>query len=128
MENERFSQEEYSFIPEYTVPTEYTPEYPDVSFFQESSVTCREENIFRGEVPPGEEDPNLLREEKRKKQSRYAWLRNLLGSAIRGGAILVALGALLAAAIPSMEEKEGSRVAAAKQLLVKFEEPPFHQP
>ena len=72
MEEDRNTAEEYSLFPEHMIPPEYTPEYPDVSYFQESYVTAREENIFRGETPPGEEDLRALRREERKKRARFS--------------------------------------------------------
>ena len=91
MDNEEIRYEEYSLLPEHDIPPEFTPEYPDVSFFQESYVTAREENIFQGEVPEGETDPKAMRKEKRRQRSRFEWLRSLLGSAMRGGAIVFAI-------------------------------------
>ena len=76
MENEWDHNEELTPLPEHTFYPEYTPEYPDVTFFKESSVTMREENIFQGEHPPGE-SPRDLREERKKKRSRWAWFRRI---------------------------------------------------
>lgn len=54
---------EYTDREEYKALFEYTPVYPDVSFFRESAVTTHEENVFCGEAPPGERQ----RRRKRKK-------------------------------------------------------------
>ena len=128
MDNEYELKEEYTLLPEYTAPPEYTPEYPDVSFFQESSVTAREENIFQGETPPGEEDPNALREEKKKEQSRFAWLRSLFASALRGGAALLTLLALIGTTAVVADAKEGTPVATVKEWVNQLKEPALKTP
>ena len=68
--NKEFRQApEHVMRPEYNVLPEYTPVYPDINFFKEHAVTAREENIFQGEVPPGE-PAKKLREERKEKRSR----------------------------------------------------------
>ena len=71
---------EHNTVPEHTLLPEYNPVYPDVTFFKESSVTTREENIFQGEPPAGEAR-RISREQKRKERERYSLLQKLLGHA-----------------------------------------------
>ena len=87
---------EHTFTPEYSTLPEYTPVYPDITFFKESSVTTREENIFSGQTPPGETAKDVA-EERKEKRSRFNILRNLLGTAARGGAIALAAATVVAA-------------------------------
>ena len=128
MDQNELHYEEYPLLPEHSVPPEYTPEYPDVSFFQESYVTAREENIFQGETPPGEEDPNVIRREKQKKRSRFAWLQNLLGSALRGGAILLALLGLISVLTSETEAAPDTPAGQVKEYYTALRKPPFRHP
>ena len=128
MDQHELHYEEYPLLPEHSVPPEYTPEYPDVSFFQESYVTAREENIFQGETPPGEEDPNVIRREKQKKRSRFAWLQNLLGSALRGGAILLALLGLISVLTSETEAAPDTPAGQVKEYYTALRKPPFRHP
>ncbi len=94
--NKEFPQHpESDMIPEHSVLPEYNPVYPDITFFKESSVTCREENIFQGHPPAGE-DPYEEKREKRKKRERYSLLQSLLGSAVKGGVALLSAMAVVA--------------------------------
>ena len=106
---------EYSAMPEHTPLPEYNPVYPDASFFTESSVTCREENVFQGRPPAGE-PPRKDRRQKRKERERYSLLRALLGSAARGGAaVLCAVGAL------AIITGDGARGAHASRIALAFD-------
>ena len=64
MEKKEGKSREFNGIKEHSVLPEYTPVYPDVSFFRESSVTMHEENIFGANTPPYEKDRRELRREK----------------------------------------------------------------
>ena len=69
--------EEHPKTIEYRTHPEYTSVYPDISFFRESAVTMREENVFQGEIPPGEKPDRPRRrngkdEEDRKKKEAAA--------------------------------------------------------
>ena len=109
MDNEWNYKEELELGPEHLIDPEFTPEYPDVSFFKESSVTMREENIFQGEVPGGETPPKTADRQKAK-QTRMSWFRKFLGSAMRGGA------AILAASTLVVNAAEGDPSAAARRI------------
>ena len=81
MEDERLFEElpplpEETSFPEHTMLPEYTPVYPDASFFQESAVTAREENIFHGQTPEGEE---ALIRSTRKFMRRFAAMEKASG-------------------------------------------------
>ena len=128
MENELNHQEELTPQPEHILYPEYTPEYPDVSFFQESYVTMREENIFHGEIPPEERNTAEDRREKQKKRRRWAWLQRLLGSALRGGAALFALSALVLGAVSLKEPEAESPAARIKVLAADLHKVPFTAP
>ena len=108
MDNEWNYNEELEPGPEHIIDPEFTPEYPDVSFFKESYVTMREENIFQGEVPQGE-SAKTARETQKEKRSRYSWVRKILGSAMRGGAAIVAAAALIGNAAETRSFSAGER-------------------
>ena len=124
MDNEWNNNEYLPPQPEHSIDPEYTPEYPDVTFFKESAVTMREENIFQGEVPPGESTRNA-RAQKQRKRSRYNWFRKFLGSAMRGGAAIVAAAALIGNAAAGNDSSGGRRVRA---MLYEYEQDAFEQP
>ena len=114
--------QEYRMLPEHRSHTEYTPLNPDISFFQESSVTAREENIFQGTVPPGEEEnPYLRARAAKKKKKRFLFLQRSLGAAVRAGAavlmILLAVGLILL-----HREAPASRTKAGEKIAEKLEE------
>ena len=77
MDNEWNYNEELEPMPEHHIDPEFTPEYPDVTFFKESYVTMREDNIFQGETPQGE-SPRNIKEEKQAKRSRKDFLHGIL--------------------------------------------------
>ena len=104
---------EHSTLPEHTKLPEYNPVYPDVTFFKESSVTTREENIFQGEPPAGE-TRRVSREEKRKERERFSLLQKILGSALRGGAAVMA--AAVAVSAVSFAQ-EGDLAASIRKLI-----------
>ncbi|MBO4288977.1 MAG: hypothetical protein J5865_02605 [Lachnospiraceae bacterium] len=126
MDNEWNHSEEFTPLPEHTSYPEYTPEYPDVTFFKESYVTSREENIFQGEVPPGEsghvED---LREERKEKRRRENWLRWFLSGLVKAGAVLLAIIILVAGAERKEEPEADTRDKFVKLLGVDLIKPPF---
>ena len=124
MDNEWNNNEYLPPQPEHSIDPEYTPEYPDVTFFKESAVTMREENIFQGEVPVGESTRNA-RAQKQRKRSRYNWFRKFLGSAMRGGAAIVAAAALIGNAAAGNDSSGGRRVRA---MLYEYEQDAFEQP
>ena len=94
--NEELPQRpEFNAIPEYSVLPEYNPVYPDVTFFRESSVTCREENVFQGRPPEGE-PPRRDKRELRRKRDRNGFLLNFLLSAFKGGAAVLCAVAVVA--------------------------------
>ena len=114
-ENQTFNAEfpqrpENTFIPEHTALPEYNPVYPDINFFKESSVTCKEENIFQG-LPPAGEDPAEARREKRKERNRYALLQKLLGYAVRGGAAVLFVSVAVVAFAAFGPDKEANKAA-----------------
>ena len=95
--NEEFSQRpEHNIPPEHTTLPEYNPVYPDVTFFKESSVTCKEENIFQGRPPEGEDSHFETRAEKHKR-NRYSLLQQFLRTALRSGAAVLTTVAVVAA-------------------------------
>lgn len=97
MEKKEGKSREFNGIKEHSVLPEYTPVYPDVSFFRESSVTMHEENIFGANTPPYEKDRRELRREKEnEKKKKETLLRYLLGSAARAGAAVFAVAVLVA--------------------------------
>ena len=112
MDNEWNQQEEMTPLPEHTNYPEFTPEYPDVTFFKESFVTMMEENIFQGEIPEGEGEgagtEQDLKEKREKQRSRLSWLRNFLGSAMRAGAAVFAVTALIVNATTMTDAASGS--------------------
>lgn len=114
---------EHTQLPEHTSLPEYNPVYPDVTFFKESSVTTREENIFQGEPPAGEAR-RILREEKRKKRERYSLLQKLLGLASRGGA--AALAAVVVVSAVSFAQ-DGSIAQSIKKAIQSAQRPAFTQ-
>ena len=128
MEPQETHFEEHSLFPEHVIPPEYTPEYPDMSYFQESYVTAREENIFQGETPPGEEDLRALRREERKKRARFSWLRSLLGSALRGGAVVFGMCALVVTLVSGADLPEDSPWAPVESIVSDLKREPLHTP
>ena len=125
MDNEWNNNEYLPPQPEHSIDPEYTPEYPDVTFFKESAVTMREENIFRGEIPAGEAPPKTAKQQKKAKQTRISWFRKFLGSAMRGGAALVAATTLIANAASGDSSAGGRRI---RELVYDFKEEAFAQP
>ena len=124
MDNEWNYNEELEPMPEHHIDPEFTPEYPDVTFFKESYVTMREDNIFQGETPQGE-SPRNIKEEKQAKRNRMSWFRKFLGSAMRGGAAIVAASALI------VNAAEGDSSAAArriKEMMIPLHEDAIEQP
>lgn len=110
-------KEEYSKKEEYHSLPEYTPTYPDISFFRESAVSAREENVFCGEAPPGERRRRRQKKkdkEEEKKKKEYA-LRMLLRSAVRAGAAVLAIAAVVTfiSLNGGFGTKTGAAVAAA---------------
>ncbi len=104
---------EYTDREEYKALFEYTPVYPDVSFFRESAVTTHEENVFCGEAPPGERQRRRKRKkdkEEEKKKKEYA-LRMLLRSAVRAGAAVLAAVVLIS--VISLNGGFGTKTGAA---------------
>ena len=114
---------EHTQLPEHTSLPEYNPVYPDVTFFKESSVTTKEENIFQGEPPAGEAR-RISREEKRKKRERYSLLQKLLGLASRGGA--AALAAVVVVSAVSFAQ-DGSIAQSIKKAIQSAQRPAFTQ-
>lgn len=117
MRKNDMKKEEYTEKEEFNPLPEYTPAYPDISFFRESSVTTHEENVFCGEAPPGEKKRRRQKkkdkkEEKKKKE--YA-LRMLLRSAVRAGAAVLAIAAVVTfiSLNGGFGTKTGAAVAAA---------------
>ena len=125
MDNEWNNNEYLPPQPEHSIDPEYTPEYPDVTFFKESAVTMREENIFRGEIPAGEAPPKTAKQQKKAKQTRMSWFRKFLGSAMRGGAALAAATTLIANAASGDSSAGGRRI---RELVYDFKEEAFAQP
>ena len=124
MDNEWNYNEELEPMPEHHIDPEFTPEYPDVTFFKESYVSMREDNIFQGEPPQGEPQQKA-QEQQKAKQTRMSWFRKFLGSAMRGGAAIVAASALI------VNAAEGDPSAAAhriKNMMVKLHEDAIEQP
>ena len=109
MDNEWNNNEYLPPQPEHSIDPEFTPEYPDVTFFKESAVTMREENIFQGEVPQGEK-PRKAQEAQKAKRNRMSWFRKFLGSAMRGGAAIVAATTLIANAAAGDQSAGGNRI------------------
>ena len=128
MDRPEMPYEEYPLLPEYSIPPEFTPEYPDVSYFQESYVTAREENIFQGETPPGEPDPRVLRKEEHRKRARFSWLQKLLGSALRGGAALVALTSLIITIVSTADLPADSPWPHVKNKITRLQDDAFRRP
>ena len=118
MDSEWNYNEEFEPMAEHHIDPEFTPEYPDVSFFKESYVTMQEENIFQGEIPQGE-TPKKERADRRSDRSRFSWFRKLLGSAMRGGA------AIAAAAMLVVNAAEGDSSAFARKVRVFIDD--LHQ-
>ena len=125
MDHEWHQSEENTLLPEHTFYPEYTPEYPDVTFFKESYVTSREENIFQGEIPPEESNIEDPREEKKKKRRREGWLRWFLGAAVKAGAALFAIIMLITNAWAKEEPTADTRARFEKVLGVDLLKPPF---
>lgn len=110
--NEEFTQRpEHNIAPEHTTLPEYNPVYPDVTFFKESSVTCREENIFQGRPPAGE-DPRFDERAEKRKRNRYSILQQFLRTALRSGAAVLTAVAVVAA-ITSPGDTSRGRYAAS---------------
>lgn len=125
--NKEFRQApEHVTAPEYNVLPEYTPVYPDINFFKEHAVTAREENIFQGEVPPGEPARDL-REERKEKRSKYNLLQKLLGLASRGGVIALALLTVISALVFNLEEPLSEPARKAAAIVSQGKKPAFHQ-
>ena len=113
---------EHSALPEHTTLPEYNPVYPDVTYFKESFVTTREENIFQGEPPAGEKR-RVSREEKRKERERYTLLQRLLGLAFRGGAAV--LCAMLVVSVVSFAENKGDNAWSIRKAVQSAQRPAF---
>ena len=114
---------EYNAVPEHRSLPEYNPVYPDVSFFKESTVTTREENIFQGEPPAGE-PRRITREERRKLRERYSLLQKLLGSALRGGAAVLSAAVVISAVSFG---QEGGLASAIRNAVSGAKKPAFTQ-
>ena len=114
---------EHNTVPEHTLLPEYNPVYPDVTFFKESSVTTREENIFQGEPPAGEAR-RISREQKRKERERYSLLQKLLGLASRGGAAVLAAVVVVSAVSFA---QDGDNAGAIKKAVQNARRPAFTQ-
>ena len=114
---------EHSSLPEHTRLPEYNPVYPDESFFKESSVTTKEENIFQGEAPAGE-PRRILRKEKQKERQRYSILQQLLGTAARGGAAVLAAAVVVSTV--SMAQ-DGENALSIRKLISGAKRPAFTQ-
>ncbi|MBO4869663.1 MAG: hypothetical protein J5585_08130 [Clostridia bacterium] len=113
MEKKEGKSREFNGIKEHSVLPEYTPVYPDVSFFRESSVTMHEENIFGANTPPYEKDRREARREKEnEKKKKETLLRYLLGSAARAGAAVFAVAVLVAI----LAAHGGYKTATAKNI------------
>ena len=114
---------EHNTVPEHTLLPEYNPVYPDVTFFKESSVTTREENIFQGEPPAGEAR-RISREQKRKERERYSLLQKLLGLASRGGAAVLAAVVVVSAVSFA---QDGDNAGTIKKAVQNARRPAFTQ-
>lgn len=113
---------EYSQDPEYRFHPEYTPVYPDSSFFRESAVTMREENVCEGHTPAGERSDRDRRraekEEKNERKKKEAILKYLLRSAAYTAAAALAVGCLAAFIITrGAPAAAGTKTAAAAAAL-----------
>ena len=125
--NEEFPQRpEHDSVPEHSVLPEYNPVYPDITFFKESSVTCREENIFQGHPPEGESSYNGKRET-RQKRERFSILRTLLGSASRGGAAVLCMLAVVALLASDTSIFRGKPVLRIEDAFNRAKKPAFTQ-
>ncbi len=130
-ENDLFSNEfpqrpEHDIAPEHSMLPEYNPVYPDITFFKESSVTCREENIFQGRPPEGEPDLRSRREE-RKKRSKYSILQKFLGSAIRGGAAVLCAALVVAVITSDGDDGRGAYASKIADAVNSSKRPAFTQ-
>ncbi len=127
MEKKTDGFQEYRVLPEHRSHAEYTPQSPDISFFLESAVTAREENIFQGSVPPGEEEnPFIKARAEKKKKKRFAFLNQLLGGAARIAAAVCVF--LLLAGLIVLHETPASKSTAgekAKEILEKAQRPVY---
>ena len=118
MKKDGKDRKEYTKHEEYRHYPEYTPVYPDSSFFRESSVTMHEENVFSGQTPPGERS---YRDEKKKEENdrkkKESILRLLLRSAAYTAAAVLAVGGLVALASlhGGYGTASGTKIAAALQ-------------
>ena len=128
MDNEELLFEEHPLLPEHYIPPEFTPEYPDVSFFKESYVTAREENIFQGHPPEGEGRTRANRKEKQKEKTRFNWLRQLLGSALRGGAAVFGVCTLIVTIVSGADIPKSSTWQPVKVLLQELKGDPIVPP
>ncbi|MBQ5950836.1 MAG: hypothetical protein IJL66_01630 [Lachnospiraceae bacterium] len=117
---------EFDPLPEHSSLPEYSPLYPDITFFQESSVTCREENIFQGRPPEGEPSRSDRREERRKRE-RYSILHTLLGSAMRGGAVVLATMTAVAVITASADSGRGQFAPQIAEAVESARRPAFTQ-
>ena len=125
--NEEFPQvPEHKSVPEHSALPEYNPVYPDITFFKESSVTCREENIFQGHPPEGESSYSDKRET-RQKRERYSILRTLLGSASRGGAAVLCMLAVVALLASDTNIFRGKPVLRIEDAFNRAKKPAFTQ-
>ena len=130
-ENDLFSNEfpqrpEHDIAPEHSILPEYNPVYPDITFFKESSVTCREENIFQGRPPEGEPDLRSRREE-RKKRNRYSILQKFLGSALRGGAAVLCAALAVAVITSGGDDERGAYASKIANAVNSAKRPAFTQ-
>ncbi|MCR5010307.1 MAG: hypothetical protein K6A91_05150 [Clostridia bacterium] len=114
---------EHNIAPEHNTLPEYNPVYPDVTFFKESSVTTREENIFQGEPPAGEAR-RVWREKKRKERERYSLLQRLLGLASRGGAAVLAAVVVVSAVSFA---QDGDNAGTIRKAVRSAQRPAFTQ-
>ena len=116
--------EEYHSLPEHTSHNEYTPLNPDISFFKESSVSTKEENIFQGTVPPGEEEnPFTAARRKKKDKKRYAMLSRFLAGAVRAGAAAFCLLLIGLIVLLNKDSADSDTALQAKEILETAQRP-----
>ena len=120
MHRQEMPYEEHPMLPEHIIPQEYTPVFPDVSFFRESFVTMREENVSQGQDPPGEDRQGASQNNKKASRTPFSWLRNFLGSALRGGAAIFAAGSMVVTMVSGADLPEDSPWYRVKTVIQEF--------
>ena len=129
--NAEFEQRtEHVIAKEHIMLSEHTPVNPDITFFQESSVTAREENIFSGQPPESEQNKvntNEEDEEEKGKKSRFNAFRQLLGSAARGGVTALATAAAVATIATGSDLPLGENAEKIKEAVINAQVPAFTQ-